>query len=148
MSMERGFKAKIVAGAALALLFTSGVVVGLAWDRTAAAATPDEVREERGRRGRGGDNGMIVDNVGLTSVQKSSVDSLVADYRGRMKGLSEEFNSEYRPRYRALITDLREEIKQVLTDEQSAMYESLLAEHDAKRRARRDRSPNGNNTRK
>lgn len=147
MSMERRLKAKIVAGTALALLFASGVVVGLAWDRTAKVATADEVQEEPGRRRRGGENGMIVDHVGLTSVQKSSVDSLVAHYRGRMKGLSEEFNSEYRPRYRALITDLREEIKQVLTAEQSAMYESLLAEHDAKRRAHRDKSSSGRNSR-
>ena len=147
MSLERGFKAKILAGTALALLFSSGVIVGLAWDRTATVATANEVREERGRRGRGGDNGMIVDNVGLTTVQKSSVDSLVAHYRGRMKGLSEEFNAEYRPRYRALITDLREEIKQVLTEEQSTMYESLLAEHDARRRTRRDRSSSERNSR-
>ncbi len=146
MSMERGFKAKIVAGTALALLFASGVVVGLAWDRTAKTAAPDDVQEEPGRRGRGGGSGMIVDHVGLTTAQKSSVDSLVAYYRGRMKRLSEEFNAEYRPRYRALITDLREEIKQVLTDEQSAMYESLLAEHDAKRRARRDKSSSGRNS--
>ena len=68
------FKAKMVGATALVLLFGSGVVVGLAWDQTATASTPEEVRrdgrsgrEERTRRP------MIVDRVDLSVVQKATV---------------------------------------------------------------------------
>jgi hypothetical protein len=50
-----------------------------------------------------------------------------------------DLNEEFRPRYRAVIADLREEIKGVLTDDQREMYDTLLAESDDRRRARRAR---------
>ena len=133
MIAESAFKAKMVAATALILLFGSGVVVGLAWDQTANANTPEEVRrdtrgERDGRRRR-----MIVDNVGLSTVQKAAVDSLVSFHRRRMSDL----DAEFQPRYRTLIADLREEIKLVLTDDQRVRYDVLLAEHDAERNARR-----------
>ena len=130
------FKARMVAGTALVLLFGSGVVVGLAWDQTAGAAPPEEVRTEEGSRGREGRRRMIVDNVGLNAVQKAAVDSLVVFHRQRMSDL----DTEFRPRYRAVIRDLREEIKQVLTDDQRVRYDVLLVEHDAARAERRRRS--------
>ncbi len=130
------FKARMVAGTALALLFGSGVVVGLAWDQTASAGPPEEVRTEEGPRDREGRRRMIVDNVGLNTVQKAAVDSLVVFHRQRMSDL----DTEFRPRYRAVIRDLREEIKQVLTDDQRVRYDVLLAEHDAARAERRRRS--------
>ncbi len=130
------FKARMVAGTALALLFGSGVVVGLAWDQTASAGPPEEVRTEEGPRDREGRRRMIVDNVGLNAVQKAAVDSLVVFHRQRMSDL----DTEFRPRYRAVIRDLREEIKQVLTDDQRVRYDVLLAEHDATCAERRRRS--------
>ncbi len=134
MSMTSVFRVKIVAVAALVLFFGSGIVVGMAWDQTASASTPEETRdqtmsERRGRRP------LIVEGVGLTAFQKTSVDSLVSFHRKRMSDLNEEF----RPRYRAVVADLREEIKGVLTDDQREMYDTLLAENDARRRARRTR---------
>ncbi len=133
MIMPTALKAKMVAGTALVLLFGSGVVVGLAWDRTVSAGTPEEVRTEEESRGREGRRRMIVDNVGLSALQKAEVDSLVVFHRQRMSDL----DTEFRPRYRAVIHDLREEIKQVLTDDQRAQYEVLLAERDARRAKRR-----------
>ena len=136
MSVRKMFRVKIVAGAALTLLFGSGIVVGMAWDQTASASTPEETRDET-RSGRSRERRpMIVEGVGLTAPQKASVDSLVSFHRERMSAL----NAEFRPRYRAVIGDLREEIKGVLTDDQREMYDTLLAEHDARRRARRDRN--------
>ncbi len=133
MIMPTALKAKMVAGTALVLLFGSGVVVGLAWDRTASAGTPEEARTEEESRGREGRRRMIVDNVGLSALQKAEVDSLVVFHRQRMSDL----DTEFRPRYRAVIHDLREEIKQVLTDDQRVRYEVLLAERDARRAKRR-----------
>ena len=134
MSVTSVFRVKIVAVAALVLFFGSGIVVGMAWDQTTSASTPEGTRdqtmsERRGRRP------LIVEGVGLTAFQKTSVDSLVSFHRKRMSDLNEEF----RPRYSAVVADLREEIKGVLTDDQREMYDTLLAENDARRRARRTR---------
>ena len=133
MITPSAFKTNMVAGTALVLLFGSGVVVGLAWDGTASARLPEEVRPEEGSRGREGRRRMIVDNVGLSVVQKAEVDSLVVFHRNSMSDL----DMEFRPRYRVVIHDLREEIKQVLTDDQRVRYEVLLAERDARRAKRR-----------
>ena len=133
MTISSAFKAKMVAGSALALLFGSGVVVGLAWDQTASADTPDEVRTSEVPEAAAGRRAMIVDDVGLSSIQKTAVDSLVVFHRQRMSHL----NVELRRRSRAVIEDLREDIKQVLTDDQRVMYDVLLAEHDAERAERR-----------
>ena len=126
-------RTKIIAGSALVLLFGSGIVVGLAWDQTASASPTEEPRtEERSERERGRRR-LVVDNVGLSAVQKANVDSLVRFHRQRMSDL----DSEFQPRYREVIADLREEIKQVLTDDQRMRYEVLLAERDARRAERR-----------
>ena len=122
-----------MAGVALVLLFGSGVVVGLAWDQTANASPLTEVGVDEGTDRDGSRRPMIVDNVGLSVVQKTSVDSLVVFHRQRMSDLDKEFQ----PRYRDVIADLRDEIKDVLTDEQREQYDVLLAEHDAERAARR-----------
>lgn len=136
MSVTRVFKVKIVAVAALVLFFGSGIVVGMAWDQTASASTPEETRDQASSEERRGRRPLIVEGVGLTALQKASVDSLVSFHRKRMS----ELNEEFRPRYRAVIADLREEIKGVLTDDQREMYDTLLAENDARRRARRTRN--------
>ena len=126
-------KAKMVAGASLILLFGSGVVVGLEWDQTASARTVDEVRTEGSSRERDGRRRLVVDDVGLSSVQKAAVDSLVVFHRARMADL----NGELRTRSHAVIYDLREDIKQLLTDVQRVTYDGLLADYDAERAARR-----------
>ncbi len=136
MSVTRVFKVKIVAVAALVLFFGSGIVVGMAWDQTASASTPEETRDRTSSEERRGPRPLIVEGVGLTALQKASVDSLVSFHRKRMS----ELNEEFRPRYRAVIADLREEIKGVLTDDQREVYDTLLAENNARRRARRTRN--------
>ena len=133
MIAQSAFKAKMVAATALILLFGSGVVVGLAWDQTANASTLEEVRGDARSEREGARHPMIVDRVGLSVVQKATVDSLVSFHRQRMLDL----NTDFRPRYRAVIGDLRVEIRQVLTDDQRARYDVLLAEyaeHAARRR--------------
>jgi len=136
MSVTTAFKVKVVAVVALAMFFGSGIVVGMAWDQTASASTPEETRDQTSSEERRGRRPLIVEGVGLTALQKASVDSLVSFHRKRMSALNEEF----RPRSRAVIADLREEIKGVLTDDQREMYDTLLAENDARRRARRTRN--------
>ena len=134
MMEQSAFKAKMVAATALVFLFGSGVVVGLAWDQTASASTPEEVRRsERSARGERTRRPMIVDRVGLSVVQTTAVDSLYSFHRQRMSDL----NTDFRPRYLAVIGDLRVEIRQILTDDQRLRYDALLAEYEEDHAARR-----------
>jgi hypothetical protein len=126
-------KARIVAGTALVLLFGSGIVVGFAWDQTATASTVEAVGEDDRRESDRPRRHLVVDSVGLSIPQKAAVDSLVVFHRQRMSDLE----AEFRPRHRAVFADLRAEIKEVLTDDQRAQYEVLLAERDAERAERR-----------
>ena len=136
MIAQSAFKAKMVAATALILLFGSGVVVGLAWDQTANASTLEEVRGDARSERDGARHPMIVDGVGLSVVQKATVDSLVSFHRQRMSDL----NTDFRPRYRAVIGDLTMEIRQVLTDDQRARYDVLLAEYGERAARRRNNS--------
>ncbi len=136
MTEKSALKARMVAAAVLILLFGSGVVVGLAWDQTASASAPRELRAEERSEREGRRRRLIVDDVGLSVVQRTAVDSLVVFHRQRMSDL----DAEFRPRYGTVIADLREEIKQVLTVDQRVTYDVLLAEHDAERNARRHRN--------
>jgi len=70
---------------------------------------------------------MIVDQVGLSEVQKARVDSIVGYFRGQMRALHEEFDEAYSTRYQELNRMVREEVRAVLTDEQRIVYDSLQA---------------------
>jgi len=135
MAIKKVVRAKVVVGAALTLLFGSGIVVGivvdLAWDQTASASVPEVASTEEPTAEP--ERKRIVDGVGLSVSQDAAVDSLVTYHVSRMRDL----DAEFRPRYRAVIEDLREDVKVILTDEQRAEYNVLLDEHDAKRHARR-----------
>jgi Spy/CpxP family protein refolding chaperone len=141
MSFDKGFKAKVLALLTLGLVFGSGVGLGLLWDRNLNASVPEEVRTEaRDGERRTGSRSMLVEQVGLTEDQKSEIDVIVGESRRQMKALNEEFQ----PRYRAIIRETREDIKTLLTGEQRAQYDSLLAEFDARRDRHRDRDSDSN----
>ena len=138
MMEQSAFKAKMVAATALIFLFGSGVVVGLAWDQTANASTPEEVRRsERSARGERTRRPMIVDRVGLSDVQKATVDSLYFFYGQRLSDL----NTDFRPRYRTVMSDFIVELRQVLTDEQRVTYDALVLEREAGHGGRRRNNP-------
>ncbi len=133
MITQSAFKAKMVAATALVFLFGSGVAVGLAWDQTANASTLEEVRRDVRPERDGARHPMIVDRVGLSDVQTATVDSLYSFHRQRMSDL----NTDFQPRYRAVMNDFRLEIRQVLTDDQLVTYDALLTEYEDERAARR-----------
>ena len=85
----------------------------------------------------------MVEQVGLTDVQKEQIDSIVAHYRGKRDALQAQLEADlweaYMPRSRELLEETREEIKGVLTPEQRTAYDSLLVEHDRRREERRSR---------
>ena len=145
MSFDQGVKAKGLAILTLALVFGSGMGIGLAWDRDLISGPPEAgeaEQEERADADRPRERrAMIVEQVGLTVEQKTSIDETVVEQGQRMKVIQEEFKTierQFNERYRALLHDTREAIKLHLTDEQSDKYDGLLAEHDQRRRKRRE----------
>ena len=139
MMAESAFKAKLVAVTALAFLFGSGVAVGLAWDQTASASTPTETRRgERSERERTR-HPMTIDRVGLSAVQKATVDSLYFFYGQRLSNLT----TDFRPRFLDVMSDFRADLRQILTEDQRVIYDSLVLEretsHTSRRRNNQDR---------
>jgi hypothetical protein len=139
MMAESAFKAKLVAATALVFLFGSGVAVGLAWDQTASAGTLTETRRgERSERERTR-HPMTIDRVGLSAVQKATVDSLYFFYGQRLSDL----NTDFQPRFGAVMSDFRAELRQILTEDQRVTYDLLVleqeADHTSRHRNNRDR---------
>ena len=133
MMAESAFKAKLVAATALVFLFGSGVVVGLAWDQTASASTPTETRGgERSERERTR-YPMTIDRVGLSAVQKATVDSLYFFYGQRLSNLT----TDFRPRFLDVMSDFRADLRQILTEDQRVIYDSLVLERETSRTSRR-----------
>ncbi len=130
-------KPKLITAMILTVLFGSGFVMGIAWDGR-LDASPASSEDRSASREEGRKRGLIVEGVGLTVEQKESVDAVVNEYRQEMKALEEEF----RPRYRSIITETRDGIKELLSTEQVTEYEALLVEHDARRAERSSRKSN------
>ncbi len=131
--MERVLRTRLFAGVVLAVVFGAGVLLGLALDQGGPGPTAD--------RGRGDDSHRTPTymQVHPTDQQKVLIDSIVRKDRAAMRALHEEFRAEYDPRYQALIKQTRDAIKGVLTPEQAAQYDSLLAENDRRRAERAQR---------
>lgn len=135
--MEKAPRTRLITALLLAVVFGTGLVVGLAVDSNLVAgpvAEPaaEEVESSERRRV------PVYEQVGPNETQMTSIDSIVREYRSGMKLLHREFREAYDPRYRALIEETREAIKSVFDPEQAMAYDSLLAEFDQRRRERRD----------
>jgi Spy/CpxP family protein refolding chaperone len=132
--MERSARTRMTTAVVLAVVFAAGLLVGMAVDRT--PIVPGEQvadtarREDRGRRTR------MYEQVGPSEAQKTQIDSIVGQYRGDLRVLQRELRDAYDQRYQALIQQTRDAIKGVLTPEQAAQYDSLVAAYE-KRRAER-----------
>jgi Spy/CpxP family protein refolding chaperone len=156
MSMEKGTRTRFATLLILLLVLATGSVLGIAVDRRLQARgyTTERVRGESSRRSRDSSRsdqqadssstrsrrGLLVEQVGLSEAQQTQIDSIVAHYRQRMRELQEELEVElrqaYQPRYRGLLEKTRENIKAVLTPEQGAVYDSILADYDRRREDR------------
>ena len=137
MTMETRHRTLLATAAILVLVFGAGVLAGMVLDRgLAAAPARDEVvvdagteaEEESPRR-------YMFEQVGLSAEQRQVVDSLVVIHRSRMSALRKQFSEEYDPQYRAIVLSTRDAIKEVMTPEQAAMYDSLAAERDRRNEA-------------
>jgi len=161
MSIEKGTRTRLTTILILFLVLASGSVLGIAADRRlqgrSASAEGREGEVERGRTGRDVGEGegraadstrerhLLVEQVGLSEAQKTRVDSIVDQYRQRVRDLQDELQAElrvaYTPRYRELLEQTRTDIKGVLSPDQAVAYDSLLADRDKRREQRRDSIP-------
>jgi hypothetical protein len=148
-------RVRLATVAILALVLGAGFLLGAAWDRrldaepvspesNSAAAAP-EARREGGRI-------PIYTRVNppLSAEQMAAAAEIVAHRQDavrvlmdepsidslydEMKGAEKAFKGAYDPRFRALIDTSRAAIRGIMTPEQAAQYDSLLAENDRRSR--------------
>jgi len=134
--MDKLLRTRLTTALVLTVVFVSGLLLGMAADRSMAAAPA----AERGRSDEPENQGRrrpLWEQVGPSEDQKITIDSIVSEYQTAMKALHAEFNAAYDPRYRALLAETRAAIKGVLTPEQAQAYDSLAAKRD-RQRAERD----------
>ena len=146
--MEHGSRTRLVTAVMLAVVFVSGLLLGLAADSNLSAEPPavvatapegDEPEAEPRRR-------YIYEQVEPTPEQSALIDSMMNDYRESRGSLEEELRKGYRelrstydPQYQGLVRDMRGAIKDVFSEEQAAEYQVLLDDFD---RRRADRNEN------
>ncbi|MFW6010770.1 MAG: hypothetical protein ACOC9H_02510 [Gemmatimonadota bacterium] len=118
--------------ALLALVFAAGVAGGVALERTWLSSdrdrserSHDDRDRDRDRGDRDGDRAVIErfsDEIGLSEAQEAQIDTLLARYRDRMEGIWR----DVRPRYRALVDSVRQQIEAELDSAQVSRYRDLL----------------------
>lgn len=114
----------------LLAVFGAGVAMGFALDRGIAIASPSA--DEASTKGEGGEErrGFIIDQLELPGPQRAQVDSVLDHYRGQMAALQDEFEEAFRPRSREVVAQTRAAIRAILNEEQTAAYDSLIAERN------------------
>jgi hypothetical protein len=137
----------------LLLVFGVGVLAGVAGDRLLSgdpvellAGPPSDSgsdaegeREDRkasgdsesasGEEGEERRRSAIIHRVDLTEVQRVAVDSLLAYYRSHVRELTDTYNDAYW----TAVQQTRDELREILDEEQRIRYDSLLVENDRRR---------------
>lgn len=116
----------------LALVFASGLTVGLAAER-AILHDGDGNRHGRGERDGRTTIERFSEQLGVTAEQRARIDPILVETREGMAELYE----RHRPEWQALIDSARSRIEAVLTPEQVAEYRALLEEQERSRRESR-----------
>jgi hypothetical protein len=162
--MEKRQRTRLASAGVLAVVFTSGALVGMAVDRTlrsepafAEAAPPEDGERQNGSGGSDGGRSrssqqptFLYEQV-LTPEQIVVADSLVRIHERARDELRREFRrdtdsivdasqrpQQYQRDLQALIRELRAAVRAQMTPEQLVRYDSLIAAEDARRRAERE----------
>ena len=129
-------KPKSLALALLVGAFLVGGVVGVVVDRSivgspGAGASADREGRDRDRRQSYVD--WLTAELQLTEAQRDHVAAVLERNREQVQALWQ----ETRPAFEELKTQLRAQVREILTAEQQAAYDSLLARERDRRRGRR-----------
>lgn len=140
--MSRQTRTRLLTAGVLLTVFGAGVLLGFAADMTvtpspaSASLLQSDVTPEGEEEGEEAPpRRAMYEQVGPDSAQSVMIAALVEEHRARMASLNREFQEHYDPRYRTIVEDTREAIKDVFTSEQAAQYQRLVEERD-RRRAR------------
>lgn len=126
----------------LAVIFVSGVLVGMAVDRgiegpdptgtTGAMADADDSSRERRRDDddRRERRRPIYEQVGIDASQQELIDSIVGEFRDQVEAGRREAWREWEGRWWELVMETRRSIKSVMSPEQAMRYDSLLQASD------------------
>lgn len=140
MRIDREFQVRFAAGAVLVLVFAAGTALGLVLARNPQPAPPPEVAVEpsapefESARPTQPPNGWIIDRLELEAPRRVLVDSVLDHFGATMSRIQK----DYRPRYRAVVDSTNQAIRELLTEEQRARYDSMNAEADRRRSHERD----------
>ena len=154
MALEQLQRVRLATVGILVLVLGAGFLLGAAWDRRLdAEPVPAEAAAEPAAAARADGGRMAIYmrvQPPLTAEQMAQAEAIVAHRReavsalmdepgvdslyDAMKGAEKAFKAAYDPRFRALIDTSRASIRQIMTPEQAAQYDSLLAENDRRRR--------------
>ncbi len=140
--MGHGSRTRLVTAVTLAVVFASGVLLGLAGDSSLGAEPPEVTAARADVDERGGERRprtRMYEQVGPSVDQKLFIDSILNDHRARMDALHEEFRSAYYPLYQAVIQDTRGAIKEVFSDKQAREYQALLDDFDRRKAERNEK---------
>lgn len=109
---------------------------GVALDRRVLDSS--RAARERAERGRKPVIERFATELGLTTDQRSRIETILNHYRTKMHSIWE----DVRPRYSAIVDSARSEIEAVLTPQQVQQYRKLL-ERETRHRENRRGSPSG-----
>jgi hypothetical protein len=159
--MEKRQRTRLASAGVVAVVFASGALVGMAVQRSLASEPaiaevpqapfdgPDRQGGPGGNRGRSEPRPRIYNQVltpeqitvadSLTRLMEVTRDELERDFRHDMDSI---FDASQRPQQHreergALIVDLRNQIRGIMTDEQRVRYDSLIAAAQAAAEERR-----------
>ncbi len=128
--MEGILRTRLVTALVLVVVFGAGAVTGLAWDRGVQRRDAQAAGQRSTDRGRRVPTYMKV-NPTPTPEQRARIDSIMKDRRAGFRKLIEDFHAQWDPRYQAYIQGTRNAIRAVLTPEQAAQWDSLIARRDS-----------------
>jgi Spy/CpxP family protein refolding chaperone len=119
--------------ALLVAAFVAGGLAGAAFSRVLQAREPAAAGGaacERSARGRGPST-KLLEEVDLTPRQRQRIEGVMATTRTRIDAF---WKGDEGRRMRGIVDSARAEIRGVLTPDQRAEYDRLVAEHRARRR--------------
>jgi Spy/CpxP family protein refolding chaperone len=128
-------RSKTSATLMLVLTFGLGVVAGVvskhlyetrfkaAGSRPGARSAPPDIAEELGQ------------GLNLNADQKNKLKEIIHQSRERYRAMSQQF----RPQYDAVRDETRQQIRQILTEEQKARFEKIINEMDERHKGRERR---------
>lgn len=154
--MEPGARTRLTTAVILAVVFGSGVLLGLAADSSLSAEAPTEATvvetveeapeeaSEEAEESAASERRYLYHQVEPNEEQLARIETIVAEWRTRREAFDDESRVQWEQGRREMTLETREAIKSVLTPEQAAQYQVLLEEWEAEREAERENEDDRN----